>query len=154
LSRSAQSESLGGWFGMRRTFLIRVNGDRFRLRYRSATFRNAFSPLLYGIIESESSGARIYGRFRIHPLARAFAWLWFSGVTIVGGALFSASVQAMWQRNASKFDGPIWVGFVGGPAMLLLGVALLRFGWSAHVRRISEFLVTAVEARVSGDEAA
>jgi hypothetical protein len=107
---------------------------------------------LLWIIEAENSGARITGRFRIHPLARAFAWLWFSLVAIVGGTLFGAGVQAIWQRNASNFDGPIWIGFVAGPALLLFGVVLLRFGQSAHVRKMSEFLATTAEARVPGDE--
>jgi hypothetical protein len=153
LSRGAQSESLLSWFGRRRAFVIRVSGGRLRLRYRSGSFRNAFSPLFYGVIESRSSGARIKGTFRIHPLSRAFAWLWFGLVSVIGAVLLGASVRAVWQGNSAGFDGPLWGGLVTGPGLVLLGVALLRSGRYAHVREITAFLSMTTEGRVTSDDA-
>ena len=139
---------------MRPAFVIRVKGDRIRLRYRNATFRSAFSPLFYGVIESESSGARISGGFRIHPLARAFAWLWFSFVTVVGAVLLGASIRALLQGNSAGFEGQVWVGLIVGPGLILFGIALVRFGWSTHVHAIVHFLATTTEGRISSDGAA
>jgi hypothetical protein len=149
LLRNAQRDSLRSWFGTRRAFLIRAHGNRFRLRLRTATFRSAFSPILYGLIEPVGAGALITGSFRMHPLVRAFAWLWFSLVTAIGGTLFIISARAVLQRSASGFDGPVWVGFIAGPGVLLLGFWLLRFGWSSQVRDIKAFLAVTVASRAT-----
>lgn len=156
LSQRARPESFPSWCGVGRAFLIQRRGERFRVRYRSATLRNAFSPLFYGIAESEGAVTRIRGEFRAHPLVRAFAWLWFSFVAVVGAALFFASVLVLWRGDRAGFEGSPWLGLVAGPCLLLIGLVLvlMRVGWASHQHEITRFLMTTTEASVRSDKTA
>ncbi len=138
IESKAERDHLAMWFKVKpfwKPVLARVKAPRFRLR-QHRNFGNSYGPFLYGQVLPHGNGSEITGRFRMHPLVRAFLVLWLSGVAAFGalGAL---------QGPSPNSGGPRWLFPLAALAFAAFAVLMTRFGWwlgKNERRTISEFL--------------
>ena len=90
----------------------------------------------------------ISGEVAMHPFVRAFMFIWFGGVILIGGTMFVATVWTM----LFSADGPrqnLWMGAVIPPFMLAFGFGLVRFGRYLardETRFLTDFLIQTLDA--------
>ena len=105
------------------TISAKIRGDHFRLyAWGPLNLRNSFAPLFYGRLEGVDSKTHIHGRFRMHPITRAFLIVWFGGLVAMAGLILTLPPSA-WGSGP-----PPSVFMALGPAgMILLGYILFVF---------------------------
>ena len=117
----------------------RVTESSLRLR-RRIKYRNSFQKLLVVTMRPEGSGTVISGKFVMHPIIRVFTAIWFTGVIVIGGALFVRALHLFLLGSVLREDG-VWQGLVFPPCMIVFGLLLTRFGTRADIQFIEDFLV-------------
>ena len=128
------------------TVSAQIRGDHFRLfAWGPVNFRSSFSPFFYGRLEGGNGRTHIRGRFRSHPIARAFLVAWF-GVLVAMAGLVLVLPPSAWGsgRALSPFAS------LGPAGMILLGLCFVRFGrWLARgqVDSLKGFLAHELRAR-------
>lgn len=138
--------SFAGFFGSR-PVVGRVTESSLRLRKRIG-YRNSFQSFLTATMQRGTEGTVISGEVAMHPFVRAFMFVWFSGVVLIGGTMFIATLGSLlfgsghWAQNS-------WLGVVIPPVMLAFGYGLIRFG--RHLARdeakfLTDFLIQTLDA--------
>jgi hypothetical protein len=96
----------------------------FRIQARRY-YRNSFAPYFYGRFVPNEQGTRIQGRFRIHPFARIFMFVWFGFLAFF---IFVANTQSAGLSLAGHA-----IFLLGPLAMAAFGYGLLKFSaWLAR----------------------
>jgi hypothetical protein len=138
--------SLNGLFGSK-PVVGRVTATSLRLRKR-IRYQNSFQNHLAARLRAEAGGTVISGGVAMHPFVRAFMFIWFGGVILIGGTMF---VGAVWTMLSSA-DGQrqhVWMGVVIPPFMLAFGLGLVRFGRYLardETRFLTDFLIQTLNA--------
>jgi len=128
LSREAAGLLTYGWtFGpdVGPPFLGTVKGSRFSLR-RDIHYRNAFLPMLKGIIRPSPAGSRVVVIMHLHPFVLVFMLAWF-------GALGASALSAL------ASHGPVLAIVPGG--LFIFGAVVMALGFypeALKARRILE----------------
>jgi hypothetical protein len=138
--------SLAGLFGSR-PVVGRVTETSLRLRKRIG-YRNSFQSYLAATLRSEAGGTVISGEVAMHPFVRVFMFIWFSGVVLIGGTMFVATVGTMLFSAGSQHQNA-WMGAVIPPLMLAFGFGLVRFGRYLardETRFLRDFLIQTLDA--------
>jgi hypothetical protein len=89
-------------------------------------YGNSFKPLLTASMRPEDGGTLISGTFAMHPLVRAFLFLWFGGALIMGGILFVFVVSGTLTQLEPHQN--TWLAVVVPPLVLAGGFGLIGFG--------------------------
>lgn len=122
--------------------LVRIKGERVRIRIRRERLHNAFAPFFYGRIEATAEGAVIRGRFRMSTFTRCLLGVWFSLAALI--ALFSIVYSGLSLLSGDKTPGENHVlGLIFPPAFIAFaGLGLWFSKWLSRKDRqsILEFL--------------
>lgn len=133
--------------------LARVGDHKFRLRVRRGSWSNSFDPLFYGRIETTAAGARIRGRFRLHPYVLGLTVVWFVFVVLLGIPMLLLSLFTLWAELPSV-DGYSVVGVLIPLGLLVFGVTGVRLclRWGRSCRdQLRTFLCETLDAVESGE---
>ena len=95
-----------------------------RLRKR-INYRNSFQSFLFGIMRPQQGGTLISCTFAMHPMVRAFMFIWFGILAVVGATLTFATVKGVLISSDGNRHSPM--GIIIPLAMLIFGFALIRF---------------------------
>ncbi len=124
---------------------VDVSSLKLRKRIRH---NNSFQSYLTATMRPEGSGTVISGDFAMHPFVWVFLAIWFTGVTLIGGAVFIVTVGAYISGSPLRGD-KAWMGVVSPLVVIGFGLALVRFGRFLarnEVRFIKDFLMQALNA--------
>jgi hypothetical protein len=103
---------------------------------RIISYRNSFLPQIRGTIQSEALGSRVAVVMELHPVVRAFMYLWFGGISL-GGAVFLGN-------SITGQTSPVPVLFVG--AMFLFGRILCHGAFSLEAKKAERLLLSLAAA--------
>ncbi len=103
----------------------RVTTSSLRLRVR-IEYRNSFQSVLVAKLKPVANGTEIVGDIGMHLFVRAFLCVWFTGVFLIGGTIFFATVRDM--IIGAREAGSNWIGLIVPLIMLCGGFGLVKFG--------------------------
>ena len=126
-----------------------VGESSLRLRKR-ISYRSTFRGWLFATLIDEDGHTRLHCRSGMHPFARVFMVIWFSGVLLIGGAMF---IITIWTWLAGKVPLPTnaWLGVAVLPLMLGFGIGLMWFG-QFIARKEEQFLIDFLRRTVDTHE--
>jgi len=109
-----------------RPVIGQIAGTKLRARKR-IWYRNSFQISMSAEMVERDGYTHILCRFSMHPFVRIFITVWFTGVLLVGGLVFLASLASLSLADQSVPAGT-WPGLILPIGMFLLGLGAVRVG--------------------------
>ncbi len=112
-------------------------------------YRNSFQSVLTATMQREAGDTVLSGKVAMGSFVRAFMFIWFGGLLLIGGTIFVVAIASMISGSSNR-QHDAWLGLVVPPAMLVFGYGLVRFGRYLardEARFLTDFLIQTLDAR-------
>jgi len=103
-----------------------VSKSSVSLRKR-ISYRNSFQTVLRASLKPSAVGTEIISTIGLHPHVKIFMFIWFGGLTIIGGTIFVVALSFVFGESAHISIGAV-MGMLIPPGMAVFGIGLLKFG--------------------------